>query len=197
MSCSTYTCSLQPADFSLLRGQQTPRWAPCLLWVVIYRPYESEFVTCWPVGGRHAPAGRRCVPRLQPFMYYTNVCTIADPHLPSWLQSAGSMILPWPFAPDIEDMAPDSGRTTQRHLRKVAVYNDENNVKHSFSALCPHLGCLLQVEMCFPCCRIDVVVRWSKGTFSHHRAWQASYLPRACRAVPNGCRELNVMTRAL
>jgi nitrite reductase/ring-hydroxylating ferredoxin subunit len=44
-------------------------------------------------------------------------------------------------------MAPNSGATVQKGLRKVAVYKDEEGKKHAFSALCPHLGCLLQVSV--------------------------------------------------
>ena len=63
------------------------------------------------------------------------------------LQSIVSMVAPQMHNVDIEDMAPNSGATIQKGLRKVAVYKDSEGKKHSFSALCPHLGCLLQVRM--------------------------------------------------
>ena len=56
------------------------------------------------------------------------------------------MVAPQIHNVDIEDMAPNSGATIQKGLRKVAVYKDSEGKKHSFSALCPHLGCLLQVR---------------------------------------------------
>ncbi len=56
------------------------------------------------------------------------------------------MVAPQLHNVDIEDMAPNSGATVQKGLRKVAVYKDEEGKKHAFSALCPHLGCLLQVS---------------------------------------------------
>lgn len=55
------------------------------------------------------------------------------------------MVAPQLHNVDIEDMAPNSGATVQKGLRKVAVYKDGDGKKHAFSALCPHLGCLLQV----------------------------------------------------
>ena len=57
------------------------------------------------------------------------------------------MVAPQLHNVDIEDMAPNSGATVQKGLRKVAVYKDEEGKKHAFSALCPHLGCLLQVSV--------------------------------------------------
>lgn len=56
------------------------------------------------------------------------------------------MVAPQIHNVDIEDMAPNSGATVQKGLRKVAVYKDSEGKKHAFSALCPHLGCLLQVR---------------------------------------------------
>ncbi len=57
------------------------------------------------------------------------------------------MVAPQLHNVDIEDMAPNSGATVQKGLCKVAVYKDEEGKKHAFSALCPHLGCLLQVSV--------------------------------------------------
>ena len=56
------------------------------------------------------------------------------------------MITPQLHNVDIEDMAPESGAVIQKGLRKVAMYKDADGKKHAFSALCPHLGCLLQVH---------------------------------------------------
>lgn len=46
--------------------------------------------------------------------------------------------------PDMEDMLPDSGAIIQKDVRKLAVYKDDAGETHSYSAVCPHLGCLLQ-----------------------------------------------------
>ena len=59
------------------------------------------------------------------------------------------MITPQLHNVDIEDMAPESGAVIQKNFRKVAMYKDAEGRKHAFSALCPHLGCLLQVRQGF------------------------------------------------
>lgn len=49
------------------------------------------------------------------------------------------------YLQDIEDMKPCSGAVVQKGLEKVAVYVDEQGGKHAYRAVCPHLGCLVQV----------------------------------------------------
>lgn len=43
-----------------------------------------------------------------------------------------------------EDLPPGCGAVQQAGKDKVAVYKDENGVEHTFSAVCPHVGCLVQ-----------------------------------------------------
>ncbi|DBB18648.1 TPA: hypothetical protein ACH3X3_000265 [Trebouxia sp. C0006] len=76
------------------------------------------------------------VPPLLPPLSFT--------YIKNTVTSIVSMVAPQLHNVDIEDMAPNSGATVQKGLRKVAVYKDEEGKKHAFSALCPHLGCLLQ-----------------------------------------------------
>lgn len=60
------------------------------------------------------------------------------------VKSVVGQVVPKLSNPDIEDMLPDSGAVIQKDVRKMAVYKDENGTAHSYSAVCPHLGCLLQ-----------------------------------------------------
>ncbi|EIE23568.1 DAO-domain-containing protein [Coccomyxa subellipsoidea C-169] len=48
------------------------------------------------------------------------------------------------YLQDIEDMKPCSGAVVQKGVEKVAVYVDEKGEKHTYSALCPHMGCVVQ-----------------------------------------------------
>ena len=70
------------------------------------------------------------------------------------VQSAVTLITPQIKSPDISDIPADSGAVIQRALNKgykEAVYKDPKGKVESFSALCPHLGCQLQVspQLCF------------------------------------------------
>jgi len=38
----------------------------------------------------------------------------------------------------------DSGKVIQRGLSKVAAYRDEKGELHEMTAVCPHLGCIVQ-----------------------------------------------------
>lgn len=42
-----------------------------------------------------------------------------------------------------DQIAPRSGATIRRGAQKVALYRDENGAYHEFSAICPHLGCIV------------------------------------------------------
>ena len=44
----------------------------------------------------------------------------------------------------VDDIAAGSGAIIRRGLTKVAVYRDENGKLHERSAVCPHLGCIVQ-----------------------------------------------------
>lgn len=43
-----------------------------------------------------------------------------------------------------EDLAPGDGAVQQVGKDKVAVYKDEDGKAHTFAAVCPHVGCLVQ-----------------------------------------------------
>ncbi len=63
------------------------------------------------------------------------------------MQSIVGQVVPKLSNPDIEDMLPDSGAIIQKDVNKLAVYKDENGTAHAYSAVCPHLGCLVQVQV--------------------------------------------------
>ena len=71
-------------------------------------------------------------------------------------QAVVGQVLPKVSSPDIEDMVPDSGAIIQKDVRKMAVYKDEAGGTHAYSAVCPHLGCLLQVCAVLPPRLLDV-----------------------------------------
>jgi Rieske Fe-S protein len=44
----------------------------------------------------------------------------------------------------VREIQPGSGAVLRRGLSKVAVYRDEKGALHEMSAVCPHLGCIVQ-----------------------------------------------------
>jgi Rieske Fe-S protein len=44
----------------------------------------------------------------------------------------------------VDEIAKGSGAIVRRGLTKVAVYRDEDGKLHERSAVCPHLGCIVQ-----------------------------------------------------
>lgn len=53
-----------------------------------------------------------------------------------------------------DEIPPDSGAVVRHGITKVAVYRDEHGVIHERSAVCPHLGCIVdwnQVERTWDC----------------------------------------------
>jgi Rieske Fe-S protein len=44
----------------------------------------------------------------------------------------------------VEQIARDSGAVVRKGLTKLAVYRDANGRLHEHSAVCPHLGCIVQ-----------------------------------------------------
>ena len=44
----------------------------------------------------------------------------------------------------INDIPAGEGAIISKNLKKVAVYRDEQGTFHSYSAICPHLGCVVQ-----------------------------------------------------
>jgi len=52
------------------------------------------------------------------------------------------------------DLSPGSGAVVQKGVHKVALYCDDQGTKHAYSAVCPHLGCIVhwnEVEKTFDC----------------------------------------------
>lgn len=43
----------------------------------------------------------------------------------------------------VDDVAPGCGAVMRSRTRKVAVYRDDDGVAHAYSAVCPHLGCIV------------------------------------------------------
>ncbi|PRW44524.1 oxidoreductase [Chlorella sorokiniana] len=64
------------------------------------------------------------------------------------------------------EMEPDSLAIVQKGLSKVAVYCDEHGKQHAYTAICPHMGCLLHtnsIEKTFDCpCHGSHFDRWGK-----------------------------------
>jgi Rieske Fe-S protein len=44
----------------------------------------------------------------------------------------------------LNEVKPDQGAIINLGAKKTAVYRDDHNVLHAFSAICPHLGCVVQ-----------------------------------------------------
>ena len=44
----------------------------------------------------------------------------------------------------VELLKPREGEVVSMNGKKVALYKDESEVVHAFSAICPHMGCVLQ-----------------------------------------------------
>ncbi|MEO8516012.1 MAG: FAD-dependent oxidoreductase [Flavobacterium sp.] len=67
----------------------------------------------------------------------------------SFVQEAGNMAaqyLDWFSGGDvdkIESIPANEGAIISSGLNKYAIYRDENNALHAFSAVCPHLGCIV------------------------------------------------------
>jgi Rieske Fe-S protein len=67
-----------------------------------------------------------------------------------FLQEVGNMAAQYLdfLAPgDVESMQelqPGEGAIMNLGTKKTAVYRDEKNVLHAYSAICPHLGCVVQ-----------------------------------------------------
>lgn len=69
---------------------------------------------------------------------------ISITYLKNTVKSVVGQVVPKLSSPDIEDMLPDSGAIIQKDVRKLAIYKDDAGAIHTYSAVCPHLGCLLQ-----------------------------------------------------
>jgi Rieske Fe-S protein len=45
---------------------------------------------------------------------------------------------------EIDQLGPGEGAILSKGLRRLAIYKDEQNNVHAFSAVCPHMGCMVQ-----------------------------------------------------
>lgn len=67
-----------------------------------------------------------------------------------FLKEAGNIAaqyMDWLASPDVQntaDLEPGQGGILSYGLRKIAVYRDYDNSLSAFSAVCPHLGCIVQ-----------------------------------------------------
>jgi len=53
-----------------------------------------------------------------------------------------------------EELSAGEGAILASGLKKYAAYKDENGIAHFYSAICPHLGCIVQwnaIEKSFDC----------------------------------------------
>lgn len=72
------------------------------------------------------------------------------------LNSAKNLLEDWliPSKTHAEDLKPGQGAIVQQGLQKVAAYRDDKNQLHLYSAICPHLGCIVHwndAEKTFDC----------------------------------------------
>ncbi|HKS04042.1 MAG TPA: FAD-dependent oxidoreductase [Chthoniobacterales bacterium] len=51
-------------------------------------------------------------------------------------------------AKSVGDISPGQGAVLRHGLKKVATYRDEQGNLHAFSAVCPHLGCVVRWDAC-------------------------------------------------
>jgi glycine/D-amino acid oxidase-like deaminating enzyme/nitrite reductase/ring-hydroxylating ferredoxin subunit len=48
----------------------------------------------------------------------------------------------------VDDIKPGKGAVLRDGMKKIATYRDENGKLHAFSAVCPHLGCVVRWDDC-------------------------------------------------
>jgi glycine/D-amino acid oxidase-like deaminating enzyme/nitrite reductase/ring-hydroxylating ferredoxin subunit len=51
-------------------------------------------------------------------------------------------------AKTVDDIKPGEGAVLRDGLKKLATYRDESGTLHAFSAVCPHLGCVVRWDAC-------------------------------------------------
>ena len=51
-------------------------------------------------------------------------------------------------AKSVSDLKPGQGAVLRHGLKKIATYRDPNGNLHAFSAVCPHLGCVVRWDSC-------------------------------------------------
>jgi len=45
---------------------------------------------------------------------------------------------------EADELQPGEGAILSKGFKRFAVYKDEENKVHAFSAVCPHMGCMVQ-----------------------------------------------------
>ena len=57
----------------------------------------------------------------------------------SWVRvPAATSLMP------IDEIKPGTGAVVRKGITKIAAFRDEGGALHEFSAVCPHLGCIVQ-----------------------------------------------------
>ena len=51
-------------------------------------------------------------------------------------------------AKSVDDIKPGEGAILRQGVKKIATYRDDNGELHGFSAVCPHLGCVVRWDAC-------------------------------------------------
>jgi Rieske Fe-S protein len=51
-------------------------------------------------------------------------------------------------AKSVKEIKPGEGAVLREGVKKIATYRDENGNVHAFSAVCPHLGCIVRWDAC-------------------------------------------------
>jgi glycine/D-amino acid oxidase-like deaminating enzyme/nitrite reductase/ring-hydroxylating ferredoxin subunit len=51
-------------------------------------------------------------------------------------------------AKSVDEIRPGQGAVLRQGLKKIATYRDEDGTLHGFSAVCPHLGCVVRWDPC-------------------------------------------------
>ena len=51
-------------------------------------------------------------------------------------------------AKSVDDIKPGEGAILRQGVKKIATYRDDNGELHAFSAVCPHLGCVVRWDAC-------------------------------------------------
>jgi glycine/D-amino acid oxidase-like deaminating enzyme/nitrite reductase/ring-hydroxylating ferredoxin subunit len=51
-------------------------------------------------------------------------------------------------ARSVKEIKPGSGAVLRRGVKKIAIYRDDSGNVHAFSAVCPHLGCIVRWDAC-------------------------------------------------
>lgn len=99
------------------------------------------------------------------------------------MQSFVTLLTPQAKSPDISDIPADSGVVVQKSPNKgykEAIYKDPKGKIDTFSALCPHLGCQLQVGIVGRTlyCSVSLFMHFTSELLLDRKAAQGSFLER-------------------